>query len=402
MPERAADYVPLANDVLWQPPIRHRHTSYWKRHLKPFDFYVLAGILIAAKDALTSVSHAQALEGGAAAIKEEVRTSRQFFKSKEFRESHGIRGPKKGETIKRAGAEGYKKRRRALQTRTPEVVVVEISRRRLLRAASLSADAENFRAVEAALNRLCRPVGAGGCEMPAPLRDQEELPGGKLRLHVDGAWLPARRFKRLAWPPPKRSPAALAFYLLVHVLDTRPTNNVEVSAVTFAARLGLDPGAETGARNRAINAAFAVVNAHLRDLPDAQIARLWRLRRSLVPPGGLACEPLTDGKIRVVAVPRQKTYFAAEATTRPVGRRRSIKRVHSWRLDAGDLASDRQESAGVFASERDEVQGSSHRGAGVLASADRRESHEPQGFSVDLRGPYENECKRKTLVGEEE
>lgn len=393
--EQPADFVIVPNVVLLHPPIRPRRGG-GEGLLAPFQFYVLAGVLIAAREALNQHRHLAALRSGAVAMKPEIKSSKKYFDRRESAEYYGYRPPPKGATIKAAGSGGYKKRRRELSREAIEEIAVDITARQLLRAAGLGLDADNFRAVRGALNRLCEPVGEGDGAMPSPLRAWVVKGGGGLRLLVDGAWVPPGRYARVLWPAPKRSAAALGFWLFAHVIDTRRTNKTEVSAAWFARRLGLDYERDgTGAVNRAIGAAFRAVNAHLADLPDAVVKRLYQGKPRLVPPAGYKCDPATDGKIRIVAIPRENVYDATQAEARPHGRKPSIKRVPSRRDGAGVFASNAPDDAGVFASKNEKVRGSLHGGAGVFASADRQNSQVPQGFSADFHVRYKNDYARE-------
>lgn len=391
-PEAPIDFALFPNAVCEHPPIKHRHAgSYWRRGLTPMQFYVLGGIVIASRAALDEQRHRQAFAKTAAAIRKEVKTGKKFFDAKEAADAYGWGAPPKGRAIQRAGSNAYNARKKSLRKVAPDEVAFEITPRRLLCFSGLTVDSDSYRAVDAALKRLCRPVGAGGCEMPAPLRDWEIGAAGKLRLSVDGAWLPASRFKRVWWPPPKRSAAALALYLFAQFTDTRATYRGEVTEQWFADRIGLDPGMSTGARRRAINAAFGVLNDYMRDLPDALVKRMWGRKRRVEIPMAYTCEPITGGKIRVVAELREKVYDAAAAEARPHGKKKTVKRKPLRRAEGvGDFASGRQKSVGDFASTQDKVWGSSHPSVGDFASnhdCEPREEPVLQGFRSGWGGP---------------
>jgi len=278
--------------------------------------------------------------------------------------------------VRDAGRKEYRKSmKRQKRSSNPEGVMVSISRRQLIAMSGLTNDGDSYKLIEAALNRLCRPIGSGKGGMPGVLRNWEEMPNGRMCLHVHGDWLPKNRFARVLWPTPKRSPAALALHLLVQVMRTGKINQKVASPGWLARKIGIDDDAPNSVKRRGLDGALDGVNKLLDELTDERVKRLWSSIPRVEPPQEFTLESFNDGsEIRILATSRRHVFVIDEDRERPVGcdylADKSKNKSKTRRCRGPNK--DTEKGAGVPASTEEKVQGSLQTGAGVLTSEQER------------------------------
>jgi hypothetical protein len=174
--------------------------------------------------------------------------------------------------------------------------MVERSRRGLLIASGLPSNGDNHHVIDAALDRLCKPIG----QSDPILRSWKRLKNG-LRLEVNGLWL-NKPYERVPWPLPLRSPSALRLYLLLQTLDTRPSNTATTSIKNLCYKLGITTDWGGAVSQRILHKALEAVNAHL-DTLDSKLLHKYSIR---LPSGYEIIEDENDSqRIRFQEIVRQ-------------------------------------------------------------------------------------------------
>src|SRR4029453_10197183 len=129
-------------------------------------------------------------------------------------------------------------RNRLREQGPPAIVIVERTPRALLASVGLPLNGANNRRLDAALDRLCRPVG----KRNPVLADWKRLADGRVRLSVRGPWLkvPAQQgIAGLPLPLPLHSPTTLALYLFLHAVRTDDPNTADIDRERLYVRIGL-------------------------------------------------------------------------------------------------------------------------------------------------------------------
>jgi hypothetical protein len=276
------------------PPIAHRrHTDErYRRYLAtPFEFAVGVSLLTAAKITNGLRIHEQAWDAGGKTGKKFKRDNdRHHEKCRQVAnmKRNGIEAqfPKsrKSESEKAADKLFYLKNRRPRplgpklaskmseanrlfkkklrsQKLTPDTVV-EISRRALLVSVGLQADRTNYRQLEAALNRLLKPIGRSLSRLSPILLNWEPMADGRLQMTVSGEWL-NKSFVKVPLPLPVKTPTVLALYLFLHGIRTNHMNKTGIGLKWLCQRLGLTTHRGVKAATEVINDALELVNNHL-------------------------------------------------------------------------------------------------------------------------------------------
>ena len=277
-------YVLLPRELLTHPPIRTKHCTN-PAAVTPFEFAVIASILVAARSQWSDDVHERSLERGAEQIAEEKQLDEQYrdqWRETNTRRKHGEdrSAPKRASTVhkpryksklkaderfRRAGSTGYKQRRKTLaKNGPPDDVIVTLSRPNLLRLAGLPPNMFNRNRLNGAINRVIRPVG----DLPPPVRSWRPTNDGLLQLCVSAKWL-LPPFARVPMPlPVHKSPAALALFLFLNSgIKTSQFNKEGITIRFLFKKLGLSTAPRTYFLSRAVNRALAVINDHLDKLP---------------------------------------------------------------------------------------------------------------------------------------
>lgn len=263
--------------------------------LSPLHMAILAGILALARPSLASERHGRAFAVGGKAIAREGADKERYAAelgkaNAKRRQGEKAPLPMRHHTyrdatykphqarmaMKRAGKKGYERARKKLRSKPAPAQELITTRYALLRAAGLSDNAANRRELENALYRFAQPVIIAGMFHARLFNDIEALPGSrrgdKLRLSINGDWLPPNRYQRIHLPLPTSSPYALALYLFLHAIDTRPhvesnphieENRIRaISLQSIAEKLGIGER-EGWEQQRAVRRALAAINKHL-------------------------------------------------------------------------------------------------------------------------------------------
>lgn len=178
------------------------------------------------------------------------------------------------------------------------MIPLVLSRYALLRLAGLVVCSANRRRLDAALDRLCRPVG--DAEHPAsPLPTDWQTTAAGLDLQVSGEWLEPP-FAALPLPLPMlRSPNALSLYLFLQGIDTRGIKAAVIQFVKLCQRLGIPFRHGAAYCGRKLDAALDVVNSHLATLPFEALAK-----HKVRPPAECRIEVEDKGRaLRFVGLP---------------------------------------------------------------------------------------------------
>jgi hypothetical protein len=287
-------YVCLPYTVLHLPPIQHRHTPGRRHHISPFEYAVMSGLMIMSRAAWSDDKNRRAWAAGRDAIDQEHKLAESFkqdWRQTRRRRRHGAPyelapTPKRRhtftneskykpmlprpESIERAGSEAnrkYKEKRK--KEPAPEIITVEQTRRGLLIASGLPSRGDNYNVIDAALDRLCEPIGP----LPAVLTNWKLLNNGRVRLEVNGRWLDLH-FKKVPWPLPVRSPTALALYLWLQSIDTSDMNQTTITLKSLSYKLGI---ANWGKSMDIIHAAVEAVNTHL-DTLNVKLLRKYNIK----------------------------------------------------------------------------------------------------------------------------
>ena len=124
--------------------------------------------------------------------------------------------------------------------------------------------------VDAALNRLSRPVGGGEKSLVV---DWEELPNKKLLIQVSGQWLQPP-YVPVATPLP-RTPTAMALYLFLHSIETNNTySRTDSSMIGLCERLGIPTRFGNAVASQLLDRALKSVNEHIKRLDHDELEGL--------------------------------------------------------------------------------------------------------------------------------
>jgi hypothetical protein len=294
--KRATSFVFLPAAVLKAPPLRHRGAGP-ENGLSTFELALAAACLVRAHRERIAARHKDALVAGASAMN---RARPKTYAS--------------GKKVRAAGIAGYRNRVRSLEgSPAPKIVVVETTKRALLRAAGVSMNGKAHGALPAVLARLTRPIA--GRQKPI-LKSWQTLPDGRLRLSVLGVWLPPlRHYGRVPLPLPARGANATALYLFLFGIDTTGSGGGKIRLEALYRRLGFPTARPTHAL-RALEGALETVNNHL--------ARLDRAALKFDLPAAFKLEATPgDEWVKFVARWRpEPDANAAEIPTEAVGLRR--------------------------------------------------------------------------------
>jgi hypothetical protein len=331
-------YVCIPKFTLRRPPIAHRGADS-DLQVTPFEFAVLAGVLVAARrGALSEQRFEHAWQAGGPKIKQQRDYISQFRQEWQDTKQRRRRGASKDEAraphmrhafdaerhyfaenarnevnfmegrrersiyrplkrrklIKLAGREGfttdYQRQRHAP---APAMLAVTVSRYGLLRDAALADSGPNRAKLDAALERLCQPIG----DAAGVLSGWHADPHGLL-LQVRGQWLDPP-YQRLPLPLPK-SANVLALYLFLHGINT---DTMHRHARTDCARL-FDLLGMASRRSRVLDQTLRLVNQHLEGLPLEQRKALAACHPSIIPPAGFEIEA-SGSAVRFTEVPFQ-------------------------------------------------------------------------------------------------
>jgi hypothetical protein len=307
-------YVFVPQRLVLTPPIAHRGSNASAR-VSPFEFAVLAGVLIEARAAVGNAHHTQAYQAAKSTIVQERELHQNFREKwrsvkKRRRLGEQVEAPVRRHTfpvhfvndhdynphkpmklkraLKRAGRYKYQDELRRLRRHhAPDDVVLTVSRYALLRSAGLANNGNNLRKLDQALDRLCRAVGGG-----EPPLVSWQVDAGKLELHVSGEWL---RPPYVALPMPlPRNATTLALTLFVQGIRTERSYKKAISLAALCDRLGVPSWGPTAA-NRSINAALDSLNELLAKLDRAALSKY-----KVYPLASYDIEEVGNGGVRIV------------------------------------------------------------------------------------------------------
>jgi hypothetical protein len=266
-------YVCLNHALLLHVPIRHRNDGD-RKLVSPFEFALAAGLNAVARCEVFEQYHRSALESGSRAIKHEAKTGARTIERYAWNVHVGVvKRTDKRQAFQEAGSSGYQRVMRGLKDRLPFTVAFETTRTHLLSVAGLPTSGQSLNKLEAALNRLRRPVGG----MPPLIEHWEELPSGRLWLEVSTAWM-QKPYGRVPVPlPSARAPRAQALYCLLFTLRTTAANQDTISLVSLCQRIGVSLEWGATQASQVITRALAAVNRHLATL-DADALEAAGLR----------------------------------------------------------------------------------------------------------------------------
>jgi hypothetical protein len=274
-------YVCIPRRLLLHPPIAHRGSNASAR-VTPFEFAVLAGVLVEARAELYRHHHELASAAGRNAMERQRGHYRSYTedcrrcKAKRARgqhadwpqityefdphrfydeRKHNLHKPIPiKEAIQVAGRVAYRNKLQRLRKQPPPPVLqLKLSCYSLLRAAGLANNGDNNRRLDGALDRLCREVGSGALPALASWRTQ----AGQLELQVAGAWL-APPYACIGLPLP-RSATALALTLFLQAIHSDRAYPRWSHLPSLCARLGL-PWRGPERAWRALDRALEIVN----------------------------------------------------------------------------------------------------------------------------------------------
>lgn len=329
-PPRKPDpcFAMIPRDVIWPPPIAHRHTPANRRFVTPFEFAILGAVLIEARAGLAGRRSDLAYAHGGDKIALEKQHEKSYrARWAKRREDDEAPVPRRyntfnadqpvygSEALKQAGQEGNQARYRALRKGpAPAVATLTLRRSQLLRWAYLPANGTNLARLPQVLDRLTQPVG----NQAGLLLSWQEADGA-LELNIWGEWLPIKSFTRVPLPLPT-SPAALALFLFLQQVDTRQGKRNKrgeqgaMNRKTFAELLGVPTRHGAQVINRALKAAFAAVNQHLERLPTLQLQKVLKLGKGGFP-NRVTYKMLPNDQIRITTW--QKCEDLDEPETKP-------------------------------------------------------------------------------------
>jgi hypothetical protein len=275
----AALFVCLPRRLLLHPPIAHRGSTASAR-VTPFEFAVLAGVLVEARAELHRQHFARARKAAGKAIERQRQhyqsytddcevckdkrsrggqataewpTIRYEFDVSRLRDEskHNLYKPMPiKEAIKITGKVVYRNTLRRLRRQPPPAELsFSLSRYVLLYSAALPKNGANHYKLAAALNRLCQQVG----DDAAPVQSWTEQ-AGQLQLQVAGQWL-APPYVCIRMPLP-RSATALALLLFLNAVHNDRSYKCWSNFRGLCDRLGISrhwgPGRAWNAIKRAL------------------------------------------------------------------------------------------------------------------------------------------------------
>jgi hypothetical protein len=192
-------YVRLPRDLLSHPPIRHRHTDPSLHYLWTFEFGIMAAVIVVGSAQWHRQLHAKAFAYSG-------KQQRELHEEMEWKRAHRLAGiptkpPFDGrrqtarQMFEDLGSRKYRQSHlRRMQKGAPTTVTVEVSATTLLTCVGLANAGSNHRRLEAALDRLLKPVA----DRPPVLLGWDPLADNRVRLEVDGLWLFANElFKKV-------------------------------------------------------------------------------------------------------------------------------------------------------------------------------------------------------------
>jgi hypothetical protein len=258
----------LPKTILKHPPVAHRNRPD-DGLLSVFECAIAAAAVAVARGQIASVRHAFALGIGRAALREQ---RGQLGEGSKWLAQFKVGGGTNYE-FALAGASGYLDGQQAFECAgRPKTISLEMTKSTLLRAAGLSRKGANHARLDAALSRLRSPVRAGRRELPPLLKGYRRLAGGKLRLLIDGAWLP-HVIGRVPMPVPTSGANVLALFLFLCGTDQRSVSRPSIAAEKLCDLVGIS-WSRPGHAQRALDRALERVNRHLRSLDGGALARL--------------------------------------------------------------------------------------------------------------------------------
>lgn len=246
-------FVCIPRQVLTQPPIRHRGAPA-DAGLSVFEFVVGVACAALARRVMMKEGHQYALNAGKMAM-EAKRNSEQPVHNK-------ASWPPR-EQFEAAGSyEYWKARRKFAQARPGDNLTIRCTRSALLHCAGLSLNQRNARNLSNAMWRLSRPAA----DFPALVLSWRgpTTTSDVMEIHVNGWWVPRRRYIRIPWPAPTIGAGAtsLSLYLWLHGTDTRATSQTKIRVVNLYRRCGIP----LSRPERSLARALDVINNHLRRL----------------------------------------------------------------------------------------------------------------------------------------
>ena len=181
--------------------------------------------------------------------------------------------------------------------------------RALLLSVGLPSNTRSYRRLDAALDRLTKPIG----EYPPMLASWERLDDGRLKLRVHGCWLGLRHkrgYARLPLPLPLHSPTVLSLYVFLNSIWTDNRNTRTSDVGDLYRRVGMMRSLRHGKRRGSqeleatLKRALDTINHYLGKL-DEKLLRRHGLHETV--PFGYAVEvDPQSGRVRLVALPRNR------------------------------------------------------------------------------------------------
>jgi hypothetical protein len=275
-------YALLPKAILKHPPIAHRGQPR-DGLLEPFEAAVLAAIVAKARSqGLAPERHQYARERSQRAMQR--KRAKYIEKDKwqrdlMFDEARRRNGDPIDHDFVAAGKTAYREAVRSFRRRQRTTAVpITLTRAALLRLAGLSCKAGNYTRLDAALVRLQQPVRAGPTQLPPLLQSAPRLGGGKLALLVEPAWFP-HDVGRLPLPLPTKGDGSTtaALFLFLAGIDTRRDSwsRARIRRTALYQLVGISQKTK---QRRALHAALAQINKHLKDLK-------WPTTYDIVPIG---------------------------------------------------------------------------------------------------------------------
>ena len=333
-------YVCFPHQLCFNPPVAHRHTSAKQNLLTPFEFGVMAAILVAAGTEHRGQAHQHAHRYSGKMLdrkREGIKHSKNLravgaktrypFSVSEMSAGlgradieRGNRAPAK-KIFKQAGQLKYHRRFHELLNDAPLTIIAERTPSALLASVGLRLNGANHHRLDAALDRLLNPVA----NWPPVLIEWSRMKDGRISLSVSGEWLVLQAYKKLPLPLPLGSPTVLALFLFAVSLRTDDANTRSSSLFSLFARLGLAYKRRSARTLYAtLDRAREAVNDYLTSLDPEMIEQCGLL--NLVP-HQLELVPVEDGtRVRLLALPRHPDRRAEMEEDIEFLRRRLSKR----------------------------------------------------------------------------
>ena len=243
-------FVCIPRQLVIRPPIRHRGAPD-DDGLSVFEFVVAATCVRLARAELNNFRHKYALSIGKKAINRERRHASKDLQTKIGGVSY---------QFKLAGTDGYLQGQQAFDdAMRGECFAVELSAHEFFRASGLARNGRSTARLPSTFERLTMGAGTFG----PVLRQWTKTRHGRLRLEVEGKWVPKLRFARVAWPLPTSGATVLALYLFLSSTDQR--SEVSIKTENLYRFLGI-PLNRPAHAERALDRALLLVNRHLERL----------------------------------------------------------------------------------------------------------------------------------------